>query len=267
MTEQTLTRQRDATSLEARIQANAQSQTTDLAQWIVVNANIPLGGSILELCAGTGAQTRHLLRAVGSGGIVVGVDVSREALDSLLESVAPEDRGRLRLIAEEMEHMASPLGELGLCTGTFDVAFCSYGLYYSRDPLNTLREMKSWLKDEGKIVVVGPFGPNNRQLFQLLESQGVTIPDLVRFTSDRFMLDVVIPFGAEQFHQVNVRTLVNPVLWHEADEVLTYWEHSTFYDARRRPGVATALNCHFDSHGIFVNEKWVALIEMSEARS
>ena len=61
----------------------------------------------------------------------------------------------------------------------FDLIFCAYGLYYSPDPKRTLEEARSLLRKNGRIAVVGPFGPNNRQLFDLVRRSGILIGDAV----------------------------------------------------------------------------------------
>jgi SAM-dependent methyltransferase len=148
----------------------------------------------------------------------------------------------------------------------FDLVFCAYGLYYSSDVLRTLREAKSKLNPQGRIVVAGPFGPNNKQLFDLVRSSGVTIAEPVVFSSEAFMLQMVVPWAAENFESVAVHTMVNPVRWATPERVLNYWQNTTFYDAAKRAEFERLLHAHFALHSQFVNQKWVMLVEMSHAR-
>jgi hypothetical protein len=81
------------------------------------------------------------------------------------------------------------------------------------------------------------------------------------------MLETVIPWAALQFETVRVSTMVNPVRWAAPERVLNYWGNTTFYDAARMPAFEALLKRHFAEHGEFVNDKWVMMVEMEDARS
>ena len=115
--------------------------------------------------------------------------------------------------------------------------------------------------------MVGPYGPNNKQLFDLVEASGVTLSEAVLSSSGTFMLEAVIPWAALHFESVRVSTMVNPVRWATAERVLNYWKNTTFYDAARQPAFEALLDQHFAEHEKFVNEKWVMMVEMEDARS
>src|SRR5882762_4466499 len=141
----------------------------------------------------------------------------------------------------------------------FNLVFCAYGLYYSQDPRKTLDEALTWLKPNGRIVVVGPYGPNNGQLFEMVQASGVTLSEAVVFSSAKFMLETVIPWASLHFKTVKVSTMVNPVRWASPERVLNYWQNTTFYDAARKTAFEKVLQEHFAEHGQFVNEKWVMM--------
>jgi hypothetical protein len=48
--------------------------------------------------------------------------------------------------------------------------------------------------------------------------------------------------------------------------VLNYWQNTTFYDEGKRGAFESLLRRHFEQHAQFINEKWVMLAEMSNAR-
>jgi SAM-dependent methyltransferase len=258
-----MSRATQAELLEQRIAENAAAQEIDLPTWIFERVQISSGDRVLELCCGTGGQTLAMLDRVGDSGRVVAVDISKAALDTLA-SKAGTRRNRLTCFETSLENFSSALtGEEG---GSFDLVFCAYGLYYSTDVLRTLREAKSKLNPGGRIVVAGPFGPNNKQLFDLVRESGVTIAEPVVFSSEAFMLQAVVPWGAENFAAMAVHTMVNPVRWATPERVLNYWQNTTFYDAPRRAEFEELLQAHFAKHSQFVNQKWVMLVEMNYAR-
>ena len=253
--------------LEQRIAENRQSQEVDLVAWIFERARIEPSDQILELCCGTGGQTLRMLSSLGEGGRLAALDTSAAALETLTRKASGEGSRKLTTVQASLDGLSPALERRGLRRPSFDLVFCSYGLYYSQNPQKTLDEAFAWLRPHGRIVVVGPYGPNNKQLFELVQASGVTLEEAVVSSSRRFMLETVIPWAAQQFESVRVSTMVNPVRWATPERVLNYWQNTTFYDAARKHAFEALLERHFAEHGQFVNEKWVMMVEMQDARS
>jgi ubiquinone/menaquinone biosynthesis C-methylase UbiE len=252
--------------LEQRIAENRASQEVDLVRWIFERIPVRESDQVLELCCGTGGQTLRMLSALGDRGRLHALDVSRDALNTLVERAA-SGKSKLVPIQASLDDLAGTLRGFGLEPPSFDLIFCAYGLYYSSDAKKTLDEAFSWLKKGGRIVVVGPFGPNNGQLFDLVCASGATIPDPVVSSSERFMSEVVVPWAAVKFQSTRIGTMVNPVRWATPERVLNYWQNTTFYSADHRHEFERRLAQHFAQYGEFVNEKWVMMVEMTDARS
>lgn len=261
-----MTRATHAELLEQRIAENTASQEIDLATWIFERIRVRPGDRVLELCCGTGGQTLPMLDRVGDSGHVVALDISRKALDTLSSKAGDKNHRNLTLVESRMDDFSPSLCEMQLSPGGFDLIFCAYGLYYSSDAQQTLSEARSWLGTEGRIVIVGPFGPNNSPLFELVRRSGAEIAEPVVFSSEHFMAQTVLPWAARNFASTSVHTMVNPVRWATPERVLNYWQNTTFYDAEKQPAFEQLLQEHFDRHGAFVNEKWVMLAEMSLGR-
>jgi ubiquinone/menaquinone biosynthesis C-methylase UbiE len=251
--------------LEQRITENVAAQQIDLATWIFERAHVRPGENVLELCCGTGGQTLTLLDGVGETGSVVALDISQTALETLRSKAGPETSKRLICLESRLEDFPSSLVRIEV--RHFDLIFCAYGLYYSSDSSRTLQQAKVHLKSGGRIVVVGPFGPNNNQLFDLVRASGVELSPAVVDSSEKFMLQTVLPWGARNFESLSVHTMVNPVRWTTPERVLNYWKNTTFYDASKQANFEKLLNLHFERHAEFINEKWVMLVEMRRARS
>jgi ubiquinone/menaquinone biosynthesis C-methylase UbiE len=251
--------------LEQRIAENAAAQEIDLATWIFDRVHVQPGDCVLELCCGTGGQTLGLLERVGDNGRVVALDISGAALDTVASKAGPSGN-RLTCVEASLDSLSSSLNRAGLQHDGFDLIFCAYGLYYSADAERTLQEAWGQLRPDGRIVVVGPFGPNNKPLFDLLHSAGVVIAEPVVFSSESFMLQTVLPWGARNFESTSVHTMVNRVRWSTPERVLNYWQNTTFYDAEKRGNFEKLVREHFSRLPVFVNEKWVMLAEMNRGR-
>jgi len=261
MTDSTIKSRSIKTScLETRIQENASAQQTDFNAWIFKNISVKKGHRVLELCCGTGAQTLSFLKRVGKDGHVVALDISRQSLDSLNSKVPVSERSRLSLIESDLDFFDESLVSHKIPEHSFDMIFCSYGLYYSKDAGSVLSRLKNWLKPDGSIIVVGPFGPNNEPLFRLLSDCRVKISSYVRFTSQTFMPEVVIPWGYLNATSLSIKILENKIFWKSPENILSYWENTTFYNSRRKEAVQEKLIEHFLMNDFFVNSKWVMLV-------
>lgn len=253
----------EADCLIKRIAANKAAQQIDLGQWIFERLAIASGYRVLELCCGTGAQTMSLLSLVGDVGHVVALDLSQKALESLSEKIDANLASRITLIESNMDDFSSALENIGLPKTYFDLVFCGYGLYYSQDAIKLLTESKSWLKPEGAMVIVGPYGFNNESLFKILRQCDVNIPDYVIYTSQDFMHQVVVPWATINFRSIRIATLINPIRWTSWDEVVSYWQNSTFYDPMKLNTVKQVMREHFIRNTEFVNHKWIMMVLMS----
>jgi ubiquinone/menaquinone biosynthesis C-methylase UbiE len=245
---------------------NTASQEIDLVTWIFERMPIRPQDRVLELCCGTGGQTLKFLDLLGESGRIVALDVSRDALDTLA-SKSGRNSQKLVLVEAGLDNFSPALRNAHLHPPAFDLVFCAYGLYYSTDARRTLDQARSWLKPEGRMVVVGPFGPNNRPLFDLVRASGATIPEAVVSSSERFMSETVLPWGGQNFESVSAHTMTNRVRWSTPERVLNYWQNTTFYDPKKRATFEALLRSHFAEHGEFVNPKWVMMVEMTHARA
>jgi ubiquinone/menaquinone biosynthesis C-methylase UbiE len=252
--------------LEQRIAENRASQEVDLVRWIFERAPLRESDQVLELCCGTGGQTLRMLSALGDRGRLHALDASRDALNTMVER-AMSSNSKLVPIQASLDDLSATLHASGLERRSLDLIFCAYGLYYSSNAKRTLDEAFAWLKKDGRIVIIGPFGPNNEQLFDLVRASGAAIPGPVVSSSERFMGEVVIPWAAVKFQSVRISTLMNPVRWATPERVLNYWENTTFYSADHRHEFEKRLSQHFAQHSEFVNDKWVMMVEMTDARS
>lgn len=245
-----------ANHLRKRIEAYKGRQTLNLNEWIFGEVVVPPGATVLELCSGTGVQTEYLVRQVGPGGKVYALDISEEALQKTVKR-CDNLGGQVVALQGELDGLENVLRETNLAKEKVDMCFCAYGLYYAEDVLKLLDVIKRYLVSSGELVVVGPYGKNNEELFALLREADVDIPEYVTYTSQDFMPSMLLPKMTNDFSRILVRTAQNAVTWKSSEEVLSYWRNTTFYDQKRESKVAGLLEAHFKEQESFVNYKHI----------
>jgi hypothetical protein len=108
------------------------------------------------------------------------------------------------------------------------------------------------------MVVIGPFGSNNEQLFSLVEQAGAKIDEEIKFTSGRFMDEVVFPWMTLNFSSIEARTTCNDVIWGSVEDILIYCQSTTYYrDELRDIFVDLAQAEMSANNGKFLNRKWI----------
>ena len=241
--------------LQDRIEANRQFATANFPGWVdSILENLPFS-SVADFCCGTGNQL--VLYAERSGvDRLVGVDLSTDSLAIARNRLEEKsDNDRTLLLAEQMDKVFS---SSVLADEKFDLISCFYGLYYSKDASWLLREFEDHLNPGGSILIVGPYGENNRSLFNLLEKH-ITIPELVTRSSSTFMTDEV-EATLQGSLEVRAETFINSIQYPSIESVMEYWRASTFYDETREADVTRDLAAHFEQADAFDVAKHVMAI-------
>jgi ubiquinone/menaquinone biosynthesis C-methylase UbiE len=113
---------------------------------LLARAAIRPGEHVLDVACGTGLVTFDAAHAAGSGGRVIGVDLSGKMVDA----------ARLRATQGGLRHVSFARMDaetLALPDASFDVALCALGLMYVPDPLQAVREMRRVLRPGGRMGI------------------------------------------------------------------------------------------------------------------
>ena len=240
--------------LEERIKQNQSNQSLDLNEWAfsrIEEFNVEM--EILELCCGTGKQTKYLAKKFPKSRITA-VDISTDAIKKV-QSSDFFNLSRIKTIVSGMDEF------LVANTQKFDIVFVSYGLYYAKNLDQVITQIIEQLNLDGKFIVLGPYGNNNKSLFDLVRDSGVEIDHFVIYSCTDFMHDKVIHLSLSNFQRYTIDTAINLVQWKSASDVLSYWKNTTFYDEKREGIFTKKLDAHFSSYESFNIEKHIMLFQ------
>ena len=96
---------------------------------------------VLDVACGTGVLAREVLKRVGPGGRVVGID----AVPGMVEVA--------RQIAPAVEWREGKAESLPFSNGSFDAVVCQFGLMFFTDRAQAIREMLRVLTSRGRLAV------------------------------------------------------------------------------------------------------------------
>jgi len=113
----------------------------------VALGQIPRGGDVLDLCAGTADVALEIVRQ-GSGARVIAVDNCEPML------VRGLHKAKRANAADQIRFAVAPAEELPFADATFDRAFVAFGVRNIADRRRGLREMARVLKPDGRAIIL-----------------------------------------------------------------------------------------------------------------
>ena len=204
-------------ALETRI-VSQRSQSTDLNQWIFEQLNLSNTAKVLELCCGTGAQTKYFSRRLIRGALT-SVDVNSESISAARSSITIPNT---TFIVSEIDSTEKYV------TGEYDLVFSAYGFYYSINPERLHNTLAKSLKSNGRFVIVGPILGNNKQLYDIEKRIWLDIPQPVLDSSEHFMLRLLGLF-LDYYSDVRLIRFINYINYENHSRLMNYWKNTTFY--------------------------------------
>ncbi len=202
--------------LAKRIETHNKYSEKDINEWIFGIIKIKSHESVLDLGCGTGKQLIPIAEKINS--TIVGVDISSESLDYIKGKIG--NKANIKLILSSMEDAYEKLKQF-----RFDAAISCFAIYYSKNPEKTIMELKSLLKENGRLFICGPALSNNKALLDL-HSEISALPKM----HQGFFESFAVPFLKENFKKVEVFEFENPIAFPDVDSLAEYWLSSSLGD-------------------------------------
>jgi SAM-dependent methyltransferase len=138
-------------ALKNRIGLNNNSRY-NLEDWIIEQADIKSGMSILDIGCGTGKQIKAIQKRFNSR--IIGIDISLDGLDFSNDSTT--------LICGDFDQ--------NIISGKFDRILSTYAIYYSKDMLGTINKYQKMLNPNGMLFLAGPADGTNMEVYSIVNS-------------------------------------------------------------------------------------------------
>ena len=242
----------DAVALDKRIESHDKFGSKDLNQWIFKNMQLHNGLSVLDLGSGTGKQSIPIAKTVGEGGSVCSVDLSQEALDSLMEKAYFNGvNNRITTLCCSHDDV-----QLSLDDNQFDRVVSSYSLYYTNDAERMISSIWDKLKTGGILFYCGPSSQNNGELkefhYSILGKESSPV-----MGASIFMEGIGRDKTIEIFDKVDTTTFENILRFDSAQALYNYWSSYNLYDESIDAKFNTAAQKYFKTNKVFETVKRV----------
>jgi ubiquinone/menaquinone biosynthesis C-methylase UbiE len=239
----------DTQALKEREKVNATGAVHNLESWIIGQVHPRAGIRVLDLGCGTGKQVFAFAKLVTPEGSIVGVDISKEAVDTVNERARREELPYVSAIQSSLDNVLERLG-----SERFDLIVSSYAFYYSTDMRRLFTGLRSILKADGQIFVCGPGDGTNQEMIDMMN----------RFLPPRF--DKALPIKdfmdnsdlaafAPLYAKIATTRLQNQIKFPAPEPVLQWWRNHNSYAPEIDGAMAQAILAHFENHTEFVLSK------------
>jgi len=213
--------QETTNDLITRINIHDAYGARDIDKWMLDVLPLKEGMSILDVGCGAGKQCFSYLAHLNGKANITGGDVSKELL-----AKAEEENAKLgkRVAFQTLNfNLDFPFRD-----GTFDLASCSFAIYYAEDIPFTIKEMYRVLKPGGKLFTTGPMPENKKMFYEIIEeATGKVIPPMPG--SSRYASEILDTLK-DQFSSVDVHIFENPLTFPNVQPFLEYTRASLSED-------------------------------------
>jgi len=157
---------------------------------LVVLAKINQGDHVLDIACGTGAITKKISKKIGAKGVVIGTDVSFNAI-----KIAKKWNG----LSHNLDFLVADAENLSF-EGKFDAITCQYGIFFFPNALKVLRNLKKILKKNGTIAIS-------------VHGQGYTVPffSVILESVKKFIPDFIPP-GTPDFDRFGTKSALKKLV-------------------------------------------------------
>jgi ubiquinone/menaquinone biosynthesis C-methylase UbiE len=239
----------DTQALKAREQVNAAGAVHNLEDWIIDQVRPRPGMRVLDLGCGTGKQIFALADLVTSQGVLVGVDISKQAVETVNERARHESISQVSAVQSSLDDVLERLK-----SEQFDLIISSYAFYYASDMKRLFTGLRSILKPQGQIFVCGPGIGTNQEMIDLMNrllpldsSKVPSIDDFIQAAD----LAAIKPY----FEKLRTVRLQNHIRFSSPDSVLQWWRNHNSYLREIDGEMAQAIGAHFDKHNDYLLSK------------
>ncbi len=243
--------QETSNDLQTRINIHDAYGARDIDKWMLEVLPLEKEMVILDVGCGAGKQCFSYLAHLSGKAAITGGDISEELL-----AKAEEENEKLgkKVTFKKLDFNKSfPFSE-----EKFDLASCSFAIYYAEDIPFTIKEMHRVLKTGGYLFTTGPMPENKKMFYEIIqEATGKTIPPMPG--SSRYASEIFDSIK-NQFSSVKVLNFENPLTFPSVKPFLAY-THASLSEDRMLWNTFFQAKADFEeimTKIASISEKWLA---------
>lgn len=239
----------DTKALKRREDLNVQGALYNLENWIIQQTNPHKGIRILDLGCGTGKQIFAFADIVSTDGLILGIDISDEAINEINKKAKIENLKQIKAMKASIDNCIELLKDF-----RFDFIMSAYAIYYAKDMRRLLCRLRYLLNAKGQMFICGPGEGTNKEMISIINDSNSDSTAKARPVKD-FIKEGDIREINNHYSKVKTVRLANQVRFNSANSILQWWKNHNSFIPEIYDDVAKALKSHFKKNKIFVLTK------------
>lgn len=235
----------DTKALRNRACLNDKGALYDLEDWIIEQCAPYAGMKVLDLGCGTGKQIFRFANSVSSEGLILGVDISDEAVNEVNEKAKLKQLKHVKAVKGSLDNCVNLLQDL-----KFDLILSSYAIYYAKDMKGILRDLRSLLNPGAHIFVCGPGTMTNQEMTDIINGI-ISDPSKKQNYLEDFIDPSAIKEVSTYYKKYNIVRLQNKIVFHSVDDVMQWWKNHISFVPEIYNDVEQAIRLHFNHKAAF----------------
>jgi ubiquinone/menaquinone biosynthesis C-methylase UbiE len=242
-------------SVIQRAELNDKGSLYNLEKWIIENAKPFNGMDILDIGCGSGKQIFAFANIPYKINSILGIDISDKGVSDINSRVMADKHFHIKAINVDMDKCIDLIQ-----SKKFDLIISSYAIYYSKDMVYLLKNIRQLLKNKGQIFVCGPGDGTNIEMNVIIDKVGKPIGIKSSPITD-FIDDLSIKEVSNNFNLFKKTRLFNKIYFYSTDDVLLWWKNHISYNQLIFDDITEIIMDHFRKNKYFEISKNVLGIQ------
>jgi len=242
-----------------RVHINTTYGNNNLREWVPSHLDLKTDEKVLDIGCGNGLHIRDVANIVKGENCCFALDYDKDMIFQSIKTssnVSP----KINFFTMSMDDIDS---SDNISNNFFDLIYSVYAFYYTKNEINLLNSLKSKLKPDGRISIIGPHSDNNKDWWTFL-SQFIKIDDnYCKYTNTEFMKNVE-NYAKINFKEVKITEFVNEISIPSIDIFRQYWKSNVYYDSEYDSEFEYYAKKHFDEFNNFQYSKKAGMITMKK---
>lgn len=211
-----------SSKLVNRLNINKKLGTKDLTKWLFQRYRIKKDDKILELGCGIGKHVLMHSKIVGKKGLIFATDYSEKSLQTLKKNLKTQN---VKIKCISMDDLS---GFLKTKSFKFDKIISSYAIYYSKNPIKVIKDLKPFLNKKGKFLITAPCYPHTLTEFAKKQK---TLPKIaenyINFSTKKLEI-----FLKKKNYKHKIYNFRNELKFKKINDLINFYRSTIFYNLK-----------------------------------